>query len=160
MAQGFRQGTVLGPLLFNLYVYYLSNFLSCETIQYADDTVFLNSRDEVLKFKDRLEKAIQKSIHLFRLHHLKINSDKTEFIFFGRSNPQDEATLKVGDKLIKLIGSKAEINYLGVYIDKDLKYQKQVKVLLSKMAQGIKCIYALRDIIPTVYKKLYCFFLF
>ena len=66
---------------------------------------------------------------------------KQEFIIFGNSNPQDETTLKVGDKLIS---SKAEIKYLGVYIDKDFKYQNQVKILLSKMAQGIKCIYALR----------------
>ena len=41
MAQGVSQGTVLGPLLFNPYVSDLSNFLSCETIQYADDTVLL-----------------------------------------------------------------------------------------------------------------------
>ena len=39
VAQGNPQGTVLVPLLFNLYVNDLSNFLSCETIQYADDTV-------------------------------------------------------------------------------------------------------------------------
>ena len=85
------------------------------------------------------------------MHHLKINPYKTEFIIFGSFNPQDETTLKVGDKLIS---SKAEIKYLGVYTDKDLNYQKQVKKNLSKMAQGIKCIYALRNIIPTVYKKI------
>ena len=62
MAQGVPQGTILGPLLFNLYVNDLSNFLSCETIQYADDTVLLNSHDEVLKCKDELEKAIEKFI--------------------------------------------------------------------------------------------------
>ena len=150
VALGVPQGTVLGPLLFNLCVNDLSNFLSCETIQYADDTVLLSSHDEVLKDKDELEKAIEKCIQFFKLHHLKINPDKTEFIIFGSSNPQDETTLKVGEKLIS---SKAEIKYLGIYIDKDLKYQKQVKIILSKMAQGIKSIYALRNIIPTVYKK-------
>ena len=104
--QGVPQGTVLGPLLFNLYVNDLSNFLSCETIQYADDTVLLSSHDEVLKCKDELEKAIEKCIKFFKLHHLKINPDKTEIIVFGSSNPHDETTLKVGDKLISL---KAEI---------------------------------------------------
>ena len=123
VAQGVPQGTVLGPLLYDL-----SNFLSCETIQYADDTVLLNSHDEVLRCENELEKAIEKCIQFFNLHHLKINPDKTEFIIFGSSNPQDETTLKVGDKLIS---SKEEIKYLGVYIDKDHKYQKQVKNLLS-----------------------------
>ena len=62
-----------------------------------------------------------------------------------------KTTLKVGDKLLS---SKPEIKYLGVYIENDLKYQKQVKILLSKKAQGIKCIYTLRDIIPNVYTKI------
>ena len=69
MAQGVPQGTVLCPLLFNLYVNDLSNFLSCETIQYADDTVLLSSHDEVLKCKDELEKAIEKCIQFLKLHH-------------------------------------------------------------------------------------------
>ena len=138
--------------MFNLYVNDLCNFLSCETIQCADDTVLLSSHDEVLKCKDELKKAVENCVHFLKLHHLKINPGKTEIIIFGSSNPQDETTLKVGDKLIS---SKAEIKYLGVYIEKDLKYQKQVKIVLSKMAQGIKCIYALRNIIPTVYKKTF-----
>ena len=149
VAQGDPQGTVLGPLLFNLYVNDLSNFLSCETIQYADDTVLLSSHGEVLKSKDELQKAIEKFIQFLKLHHP--HPDKTVY-FFGNSNPQDETTLKVGDKLIS---SKAEIKYLGVYFDKDLKNQKQVKILLSKMAQGIKRIYAIRNVIRTVYKKNY-----
>ena len=135
VAQGVPQEKVLGPLLFNLYVNDLNNFLSCDTIQYADDTVLLSSHDEVLKCKDELEKAIEKCIQFSQLNHLKINPEKTEFIFFGSSSTQDETTLKVGDKLIS---SKAEIKYLGVCIDKDLRYQKQVNILLSKMAQGLE----------------------
>ena len=150
VAQGVPQEIVLGPLLFNLYVNNLGNSLSCETIQYADDTVLLSSHYKVLKCKDEREKAITKCIQFFNLHHLKINPDKTEFIIFGSSNPQDETTLKVGEKLFSF---KAELKYLGVYIEKDLKYQKQVKILLSKMAQAIECIYALRNIVPIVYKK-------
>ena len=122
MAQRVSQGTVLGHLLFNLYVNDISNFLSCETIQYADDTILLSSHGEVLKCRDGLEKAIEKCKQFFKLHHLKINPDKAEFIIFGTSNPQDETTLKVGDQLIS---SKAEIIYLGVYIDKDLKNKKK-----------------------------------
>ena len=134
VAQGVPQGTVLGPLLFNLYVNDLGNFLSCETIQYADDTVLLSSHDEVLKCKDELEKNIEKSIQFFKLHHLKINPDKPEFIIFGSSNPHDETTLKVGDKLIS---SKAEIKYLGVNIDKDLKYKKQKKLFCQKWPRAL-----------------------
>ena len=78
MAQGIPQRTVLGPLfLFNLYVNDLK-FLPCETKQFADDTVLLSSHDELLKLKDELEKAIERSILFFKLDHLKIIADKTD----------------------------------------------------------------------------------
>ena len=51
----------------------------------------------------------------------------------GNSNAQDATILKVQ---YQVIGSKAEIKYRGVYIDKDLKYQKQIKTLLSKIVHG------------------------
>ena len=39
----------------------------------------LGSHDEVLKSKDEFEKAIEECIQFFKLDHLKINPDKTEF---------------------------------------------------------------------------------
>ena len=121
MAQRVPLGTVLGPLFFNLCVNGVGNFLSCETISYTDDTVLLSSHDEILKCKDEREKAIEKCFQFLKLHHLKINPNKTEFISFGCSNPQDETTLKIRDQLKS---PKAEIKYVGFYIVKDLKYQR------------------------------------
>ena len=81
-AQGVSQRTVLGPLLFNIFVNDLSKFLSCETIQYTEDTVLSSFHDEVLKCNDELEKAIETCIHFLKLHHLKFSPDKTEFMIF------------------------------------------------------------------------------
>ena len=81
MAQGVPQETVLVPLLLNLYVDDISNFLSCETIQYADDTVLLSCHDEVLKCKDVLEKAIKNVYNLLNYIASRLIRIKQSFHF-------------------------------------------------------------------------------
>ena len=46
---------------------------------------------------------------------------------------------------------KTQTKYLGASIDNELKYQTEVKNLLSKIAQIVKCLYNLRECLP---KKL------
>ena len=46
------------------------------------------------------------------------------------------------------------MKYLGVILDKKLMYQQQVKQILSKMAQGIKTLYVLRNVVPYHLRKI------
>ena len=45
VSQGVPQGTVLGSLLFNLYVNHISNFINWSLMQYADDAVILSAKN-------------------------------------------------------------------------------------------------------------------
>ena len=53
--------------------------------------------------------------------------------------------MKVGNCLIK---QKESVNYIGVYLDRNLNYQAEVKNILRKMACSIKTIYYVRDFLP------------
>ena len=69
---------------------------------------------------------------------LKINADKTEFTVLGKKNqPQ---WLQIREQKIE---EQPQAKYLGVLIDNELNYKKEVKKLLSKMAQSIKRLYNL-----------------
>ena len=147
--QGVPQGTVLGPLLFNLYVNDLPNFINCSLIQYADDAVVYTFGKKITDCKLHLEKSISSLVDYFSYHSLKLNSEKTEFIVFGTSSAAE--SIKVDNHIIKEVDN---VKYLGVILDKKLMYQQQVKQILSKMAQGIKTLYVLRNVVPYHLRKI------
>ena len=148
--QGVPQGTVLGPLLFNIYVNIMKQIISnqCKLVQYADDTMILCSDKDENHALNKLEKDIEQLIHFFENHRLTINADKTEFILFckpSKNNDVKSYKLHVKDQIIKHSNS---VKYLGIFLDQNLTFQDEVKSILQKMSCGIKCLYSLRDLFP------------
>ena len=148
--QGVPQGTVLGPLLFNIYVNDMIKSISndCQLLQYADDTMTYASHKDENQAIQHLECNVKYLVEFFERHGLTINADKTEFIIFCKPSKNAQLQnkeLKVKDKIIKSVSCA---KYLGVYLDQNLNYQNEVKNLLRKMACGIKTLYALRESFP------------
>ena len=146
--QGVPQGTVLEPLLFNLDVNDLPHFANCSLNHYADDAVVytfgFNNTDSRL----HLEKSISTLVDYFSYHCLKLISEKTYFIVFGTSSAAE--SIKFDNHIIKVENA----NYLGLILDTKLLYLQQVEQILSKMAQGIKTIYVLRNMVPYYLSKI------
>ena len=84
LKQAVPQGSVLGPLLFNLYVYDLSNQISedAHIIQYADDCLVYCSDSESEIAPNRSQENIVKLDNYFTCNRLNLNDSKTEFITF------------------------------------------------------------------------------
>ena len=143
------QGTVLGPLLFNIYVNNMKSSIQSpiNLVQYADDTFIFAAAKDIETSVAYLQKGLKTLSDFFAIHRLNINADKTEFVVFCKASKNssiENATLKVGDHIIK---QKESVKYLGVYLDRNLNYQSEVKNILRKMACSIKTIYV-RDFLP------------
>ena len=86
--QGVPQGTVLGPLIFNIYTNDLNQHTTndCKTIQYADDTViFAANENQELALKN-LENCCNAFANYFKKNYLTLNPSKTEIIVFCKKS--------------------------------------------------------------------------
>jgi hypothetical protein len=79
---GVPQGSVLGPLLFIIYINDLSSTLNnsaCEVLTFADDTKLV-SKISSTSDKDNLQKSLNSLQHWSALNNMELNNDKFEFI--------------------------------------------------------------------------------
>lgn len=105
---GVPQGSILGPLLFNVFVNDPSQEIKERfVIQYADDTQFIHTgnTENLPEVILRTEQTLGKIKNYFNRNGLLLNSKKTQCIFLGTralmSRIPDNTTIKVGGALVK-----------------------------------------------------------
>ena len=116
--QGVPQGTILGPLLFNLYVNSMQSAIqdSCELVQYADDTFLFVFHECLNTAISQLEINAANLVVYFERHPLNFNESKTEFIVFckrSENNSTKILTFQVRNHMTK---HSSFVKYLGIYL--------------------------------------------
>lgn len=146
---GVPQGSVLGPLLFTLYVNDFQNCLDrAEAFQYADDTAILSSSCSLEHAVDSLTDDLIQVSDWFSVNRLKLNVDKTQFIIFGSKtqvrNSRD-TSIKFQNMEIK---QSSNIKYLGLLLDSTLSFDSHVDHLISKVTKVMGALSCIRFLIP------------
>ena len=146
LARGVAQDTVLGPLMFNLYVNDLNECIDSNSrlVQYADGCLIFSTGTESSKTLIDLQKNIANIENYFSTHQLNLNASKSEFITFSRKNDKrctESQTVTIGKTHVHKVNA---CKYLGVTIDEHLSFGPQVKKYCRKWQWESKQLILLR----------------
>ena len=144
---GVPQVSVLGPLLFLIYINDLPNI--SEVLQFflfADNTNIYYEAESPEKLELVINKELEKLQAWLVVNRLSLNIDKTNFIVFHPYNKpmKHKITLKFQKKAIL---EKNYIKYLGVMIDSTLTWHTQIENISKKISRGIGLLYKIRPFV-------------
>ena len=145
---GVPQGSVLGPLLFLLYINDLNLAIKTETYHFADNTYLLHFSNSI-KSLNRKVNIDLKNLNLWlAANKISLNTDKTEFIIFKHKSSKPYLDLKLKICRRRLQPSKF-IKYHGIYIDENLCWNKYLTELSKILWRANGALLKIRHFIPT-----------
>ena len=148
---GVPQGSVLGPLLFIIYINDLSLNIGklANLILFADDTSIIITNTNLTEFKNNIDLVMTEKINWFQSNLLTLNCNKTHFLQF-LTKKQNEIKLQITASNT-LITNITSTKFLGLTIDNTLSWKEHVAELTSKLN---KACYAIRVIKPFMTLKV------
>ena len=130
---GVPQGSILGPLIFLLYVNDMARAVDCDLLLYADDSCLIFRDKSIEQIESKLNRNFNALCHWFLEKKLSIHfgEDKTKSILFGRKKCKNLRKLDIRKGDIKS-KQHSTVTYLGCILDENLSGESMVTRMLGK----------------------------
>lgn len=158
---GVAQGSIMGPLLFIIYI---NDFVHCSSdihkILFADDTNLFISHKNMDQLEKCLNEQLAKLNIWFKCNKLSLNISKTSYIVFSPNRRDDRnynINIMIDDRAIQKVDST---KFLGIFIDHSLNFKKHIDELVKKLSKIVGLFFKIRHLLPfeallTLYRSLF-----
>ena len=160
---GVPQGSILGPLLFILYVNDITSTSNVfDFILFADDTTILYSHENIESQISVVNAELKEVSNWFKTNKLSVNASKTNYMILGTSHmtsvkAQQHFNVSLDDAVLDRV---KYTKFLGVLIDEKLTWKCHIDCVSKTLSRNIGIMNKLKYFIPgRIFYSLYCTFI-
>lgn len=138
--KGVPQGSVLGPLLFNIYINDIGSSINCTLLNlFADDTLIVVSDENLESAVQKMNKELANLKKYFNINKLVLNVNKTKAMII--TTPYKYTNINISSIKIHINNKSIEIvneyKYLGFIIDNNLTFKNHFQYIQKKIRKKL-----------------------
>ena len=131
-----RQGSILGPILFLIYVNDINKCnVHADYAKLPDDTTIFTTGSTLEQAVNRMNKSLERAHLWFERNKLNLNPSKTRYMIFN-SKTEETKLVKLGNEFIERVwtkGKEKSFKLVGIHVDEKLKWDKHINNVARKM---------------------------
>ena len=154
MQCGVPQGSILGPLLYLLYVNDISKSCRGNMLSFADDTTLYMSNSNLNELFLEANSTINDLFQWFCANRLSLNPTKTKYTIIRPFQQQCNITglnVSINNTVIQRVGNDCEekaTKFLGIYIDENLTWRHHIANVNKIISSALFSINQVKHILP------------